>query len=43
MARSEDYMPSPGNQLRKLGYPTKAYHNHTYTYYKRTYPSQPWL
>lgn len=24
-----------GNQFRKLGYTTKAYHNHTYTYYKR--------
>ena len=24
-----------GNQLKKLGYTTKAYHNHSYTYYKR--------
>lgn len=24
-----------GNQLRELGYTTKAYHNHTYTYYGR--------
>lgn len=24
-----------GHQLRKLGYETKAYHNHTYTYYGR--------
>lgn len=24
-----------GNQLKKLGYTTKAYHNHTYTYYDR--------
>lgn len=24
-----------GNQFRKLGYVTKAYHNHTYTYYDR--------
>lgn len=24
-----------GNQLKKLGYRTVAYHNHTYTYYKR--------
>jgi lipoteichoic acid synthase len=24
-----------GNQLKELGYSTKAYHNHTYTYYKR--------
>ena len=37
MARSgSNYMPfALGNQLRKLGYLTKAYHNHTYTYYKR--------
>lgn len=24
-----------GNQLHKLGYSTRAYHNHTYTYYSR--------
>ncbi|ALC92153.1 hypothetical protein AM500_22030 [Bacillus sp. FJAT-18017] len=24
-----------GNQLKKLGYKTMAYHNHTYTYYRR--------
>ncbi len=24
-----------GNQLKKLGYKTNAYHNHTYSYYKR--------
>lgn len=24
-----------GNQLKKLGYKTVAYHNHTYTYYRR--------
>lgn len=31
-----NYMPfAMGNQFRKLGYTTKAYHNHTYTYYKR--------
>jgi lipoteichoic acid synthase len=24
-----------GNQLKKLGYSTRAYHDHTYTYYKR--------
>ena len=24
-----------GNQLRALGYPTAAYHNHTWTYYNR--------
>lgn len=24
-----------GNQLKSRGYPTKAYHNHTYTYYDR--------
>lgn len=37
MAHSgKNYMPfAMGNQLRKLGYTTKAYHNHTYTYYKR--------
>lgn len=32
----KNYMPfAMGNQFRKLGYTTKAYHNHTYTYYKR--------
>lgn len=31
-----NYMPFVmGNQFKKLGYPTRAYHNHTYTYYKR--------
>jgi phosphoglycerol transferase MdoB-like AlkP superfamily enzyme len=31
-----NYMPfAMGNQLNKLGYKTLAYHNHTYTYYKR--------
>ena len=31
-----NYMPfCMGNQLQKLGYDTRAYHNHTYTYYKR--------
>lgn len=31
-----NYMPfALGNQFRKLGYLTKAYHNHTYTYYNR--------
>jgi hypothetical protein len=37
MARSgSNYMPFVmGNQFRNLGYLTKAYHNHTYTYYKR--------
>jgi lipoteichoic acid synthase len=31
-----NYMPfAMGNQFRKLGYITKAYHNHTYTYYRR--------
>ena len=24
-----------GNQLRVLGYNTRAYHNHTYDYYRR--------
>jgi len=36
------YMPFAfGNQFSKLGYVTKAYHNHTYTYYDRdiTYPA----
>ncbi len=37
MAKSgSNYMPfAMGNQFRNLGYVTKAYHNHTYTYYKR--------
>lgn len=31
-----NYMPfCLGNQLGKLGYGTRAYHNHTYTYYHR--------
>ena len=31
-----NYMPfCMGNQFRKLGYLTNAYHDHTYTYYKR--------
>lgn len=31
-----NYMPFVmGNQFKKLGYPTRAYHDHTYTYYKR--------
>ena len=35
-ASGKNYMPfAMGNQFRKLGYGTKAYHNHTYTYYKR--------
>jgi phosphoglycerol transferase MdoB-like AlkP superfamily enzyme len=36
-ARSgENYMPFVmGNQFNKLGYLTKAWHDHTYTYYKR--------
>ncbi|MCR3955054.1 MAG: sulfatase-like hydrolase/transferase [Gudongella sp.] len=35
--RSKDnYMPfAMGNQLRKRGYLTKAYHNHSYDYYER--------
>lgn len=33
---AENYMPfAMGNQLKKLGYMTKAYHNHTYSYYRR--------
>lgn len=32
----KNYLPFVlGNQLKKLGYTTKAYHNHTYTYYDR--------
>lgn len=35
-ASGKNYMPfTMGNQFRKLGYMTKAYHDHTYTYYKR--------
>ena len=31
-----NYMPfCMGNQLKKLGYGTRAYHDHTYTYYSR--------
>jgi len=33
---AKNYMPLVmGNQLRRLGYQTVAYHNHTYTYYRR--------
>ena len=33
---SKNYMPfAMGNQFRKLGYKTVAYHNHTYDYYRR--------
>lgn len=33
---AENYMPfTMGNQFKKLGYITKAYHNHTYSYYRR--------
>jgi len=32
----DNYMPfCMGNQFMALGYPTRAYHNHTYTYYGR--------
>ena len=32
----KNFMPfTMGNQLKKLGYNTKAYHNHTYDYYNR--------
>lgn len=35
-ASSDNSMPfCMGNMLRKEGYSTKAYHNHTYTYYNR--------
>ncbi len=31
-----NYLPfAMGNQLKKIGYKTMAYHNHTYTYYRR--------
>lgn len=32
---SNDMPFAMGNQLNKLGYKTMAYHNHTYSYYKR--------
>lgn len=33
---SRNFMPFVmGNQFKKLGYTTKAYHDHSYTYYKR--------
>ncbi|WP_426349998.1 LTA synthase family protein [Alloiococcus sp. CFN-8] len=33
---SKNYLPfSMGNQFRNLGYSTRAYHNHTYNYYRR--------
>jgi lipoteichoic acid synthase len=33
---STNYLPFVmGNQFKKLGYSTRAYHDHTYTYYKR--------
>lgn len=36
MKSGANYMPfCMGNQFRNLGYTTKAYHDHTYTYYKR--------
>jgi len=41
-ASSKDYMPfALGNQLSKLGYSTKAFHNNTYNYYSRdkTHPN----
>jgi len=35
-ATRDNAMPfAMGNQLRSLGFTTKAYHNHTYTYYDR--------
>lgn len=40
------YMPFAfGNQFSKIGYVTKAYHNHTYTYYDRdiTYPAMGYV
>lgn len=41
-AIADNYMPFAfGNQFSKLGYVTKAYHDHTYTYYNRdrSYPT----
>ncbi len=33
---SKNYLPfTYGNQFKKLGYDTRAFHNHTYTYYGR--------
>ncbi|MDF2686800.1 MAG: sulfatase [Clostridia bacterium] len=33
---AENYMPfALGNQFKSLGYSARAYHNHTYTYYRR--------
>lgn len=33
---SQNYLPFVmGNQFKALGYPTRAYHNHTYDYYRR--------
>ncbi|WP_053365244.1 LTA synthase family protein [Bacillus sp. FJAT-27245] len=35
-ASGRNYMPfTMGNQLKMLGYETRAYHNHTYSYYGR--------
>lgn len=35
MSRNNNMVFALGNQLKRLGYDTKAYHNHTYTYYDR--------
>lgn len=33
---AQNYLPFVmGNQFKTLGYPTRAYHNHTYDYYRR--------
>ena len=34
-----------GNIMKNLGYPTYAYHNHTYTYYNRdeTHPNMGYI
>lgn len=29
-----------GNQFRAMGYTTRAYHDHTYTYYSRDNPTR---
>lgn len=35
MSRNNDMPFALGNQLKRIGYDTRAYHNHTYTYYDR--------
>ena len=43
---ADNYMPfALGNQFTRLGYNVKAYHNHTYSYYKRDilYPNMGYV